>query len=192
MNPIVRMMKRYIKMPLKYALPLLFIGALVLASTTGCTESTTSSNGGGGANVIDTINSAYTKANYTVVTSFTTSVNGNGNTVYKGVVDDGPNVLQPYRNNVTIVMAPNRTAAMKEYNASIAQAQSKGYNKNIMDQKTSWFATSSSTMTYPNQQVKITIREPSIIGVNPYGTDVYLSIDSNKYGVCTVYQSPAP
>jgi len=40
MNPIVRMMKRYIKMPLKYALPLLFIGALVLASTTGCVSST--------------------------------------------------------------------------------------------------------------------------------------------------------
>jgi len=30
MNPITRMMKRYIKTPLKYALPLLFIGALVL------------------------------------------------------------------------------------------------------------------------------------------------------------------
>ncbi len=39
MNPIVRMMKRYIKMPLKYALRLLFIGALVLASTKGCTSS---------------------------------------------------------------------------------------------------------------------------------------------------------
>jgi len=37
MNPITRMMKRYINMPLKYALPLLFIGALVLVSTTGCT-----------------------------------------------------------------------------------------------------------------------------------------------------------
>jgi len=36
MNPIVRMVKRYIKMPLKYALPLLFIGALFLVSTTGC------------------------------------------------------------------------------------------------------------------------------------------------------------
>ena len=40
MNPIARMMKRYIKMPLKYALPLLFIGALVLSATTGCTDST--------------------------------------------------------------------------------------------------------------------------------------------------------
>ena len=44
MNPIVRMMKRYINMPLKYALPLLFIGALVLASTTGCTSSTAKEN----------------------------------------------------------------------------------------------------------------------------------------------------
>jgi len=33
-------MKRYIKMPLKYALPLLFIGALVLSSTAGCTSAT--------------------------------------------------------------------------------------------------------------------------------------------------------
>jgi hypothetical protein len=38
MNPIARMMKRYIKLPLKYALPLLFISALLLSSTTGCAE----------------------------------------------------------------------------------------------------------------------------------------------------------
>jgi hypothetical protein len=48
MNPIARMMKRYIKMPLKKALPLLFIGALVLVATTGCTtQNTTQSSGGG-------------------------------------------------------------------------------------------------------------------------------------------------
>ena len=41
MNPIVRMLKRYIKTPLRYALPLLFIGALVLSSTTGCISSNT-------------------------------------------------------------------------------------------------------------------------------------------------------
>ncbi len=34
------MMKRYIKTPLKYALPLLFIGSLVLVSISGCTSST--------------------------------------------------------------------------------------------------------------------------------------------------------
>jgi hypothetical protein len=32
------MMKRYIKTPLKYALPLLFIGSLVLVSISGCTS----------------------------------------------------------------------------------------------------------------------------------------------------------
>jgi len=41
MNPIARMMKRYIKTPLKYALPLLFIGALVLVSISGCTSPAT-------------------------------------------------------------------------------------------------------------------------------------------------------
>jgi hypothetical protein len=44
MNPIVRTLKRYIKMPLKYALPLLFIGALVLVSTTGCTSETSTAS----------------------------------------------------------------------------------------------------------------------------------------------------
>lgn len=46
MNPIVKMMKSYIKMPLKYALPLLFVGALVLSSTTGCTTQETTSTVG--------------------------------------------------------------------------------------------------------------------------------------------------
>jgi uncharacterized lipoprotein YajG len=41
MNPIVKMMKSYIKMPLKYALSLLFICALALSATTGCTTQDT-------------------------------------------------------------------------------------------------------------------------------------------------------
>jgi hypothetical protein len=41
-NPITRMMKLYIKTPLKYALPLLFIGSLALVSISGCTSSTSS------------------------------------------------------------------------------------------------------------------------------------------------------
>jgi hypothetical protein len=61
MNPIARMMKRYINMPLKKALPLLFIGALVLAATTGCTTNTTTQNqsggGGGSSNVAVKVNS---------------------------------------------------------------------------------------------------------------------------------------
>jgi hypothetical protein len=48
MNPVTRMMKRHIKTPLKYALPLLFIGALVLSSTAGCVTNTTTKNESGG------------------------------------------------------------------------------------------------------------------------------------------------
>jgi len=48
MNPVARMMKRYIKMPLKKALPLLFIGALVLVATTGCITNTMTQNSSGG------------------------------------------------------------------------------------------------------------------------------------------------
>jgi len=36
MNPITKMMKRYINMPLKKALPLLFIYAILLVSITVC------------------------------------------------------------------------------------------------------------------------------------------------------------
>ena len=68
MNPIVRMMKRYIRMPLKKALPLLFIGALVLVATCGCTQNTTtntttqnsSGGGSGNAGIAVTINSQQT------------------------------------------------------------------------------------------------------------------------------------
>jgi hypothetical protein len=63
MNPIVRMMKRYINMPLKKALPLLFIGALVLVATTGCTQTTTQNSSGGGSGssgVAVTVNSQQT------------------------------------------------------------------------------------------------------------------------------------
>ena len=138
--------------------------------------------------VADTINAAYTKAGYKLIAPFTAS--WEGLLTYKGVVDDGPRILKPYRNDITIVMAPDRTSATKEYNAAIAQAQSKGYTKNIMDQDTSWYA-STGTMTYPNQQVKITIEEPSkYVGVYVYGTDPFFVIDPNSYVVATDYQSP--
>ncbi len=48
MNPIAKMMKRYIKTTLKCALPLLLIGAIVLASTAGCVTNTTTKNESGG------------------------------------------------------------------------------------------------------------------------------------------------
>jgi hypothetical protein len=43
MNPITRILKRYIKTPLRYALPLLFIGCIALVSISGCTSPATTS-----------------------------------------------------------------------------------------------------------------------------------------------------
>lgn len=55
-------MKRYIKMPLKYALPLLFICSLVLVSISGCTSSTTqnANSSGGSGNIGVKVNSQQT------------------------------------------------------------------------------------------------------------------------------------
>jgi Domain of unknown function (DUF4352) len=55
MNPITRMMKRYINMPLKKALPLLFICSLVLVATMGCTTNTTTQNQSGGGSGTATV-----------------------------------------------------------------------------------------------------------------------------------------
>jgi hypothetical protein len=93
MNPIITMMKRYIKAPLKYALPLLFIGSLVLVATAGCIQNnptptptyspssgggtpsqtptavpTAVPSGGGSSNIAVTVNSQQTASqigNYT-------------------------------------------------------------------------------------------------------------------------------
>ncbi len=62
-------MKRYIKTPLKYALPLLFIGALVLVSISGCTSPTSSNQA---AN--NTSQAASTTANATTSASTSASV----------------------------------------------------------------------------------------------------------------------
>jgi hypothetical protein len=62
MNLIARMMKRYIKMPLKYALPLLFIGALVIASTTGCVTTAPANITIESANQASPVSTAYPKA----------------------------------------------------------------------------------------------------------------------------------
>lgn len=91
MNPIIRMMRRYIKTPLKYALPLLFIGALVLVSTSGCISPSNTSSSGLGTlaadNLTGAINDYYQTHNYTVNTPFTKTTE-NGKTVYKGAMQD--------------------------------------------------------------------------------------------------------
>ena len=75
MNQIVRMMKRYIKTPLKYALPLLFVGALVLVSTTGCITATTNTSSSN-SNAKDVSSGLLISAN-----AVTPSPQSNGNSI---------------------------------------------------------------------------------------------------------------
>jgi hypothetical protein len=68
------MMKRYIKTPLKYALPLLFIGALVLVSISGCTSPATTSPSPSVSNVpTGTPTAAATQATPTAATPAATA-----------------------------------------------------------------------------------------------------------------------
>ena len=114
MNSIAKMMKRYINMPLKKALPLLFICALVLVATSGCTSSSNTTTSGFGNlaadNLASAINTKYTEQNYTVNTPFTMTKTGDTIT-YHGVATDGQKVATPYTRNVTVVLVKNRTAA---------------------------------------------------------------------------------
>ena len=83
MNLIARMMKRYIKTPLKYALPLLFIGSLALVSISGCTSST--------SNPTATPSATATSGHDPVLSAIATNIQ-NGDSQYNPVIswnDDG-------------------------------------------------------------------------------------------------------
>ncbi len=102
MNPITRMMKRYIKMPLKYALPLLFIGSLVLVSISGCTSPTNSNQAAGNTSqaasttaTITTSASASASATPSATPSNTPSPTVTPSADVYQVVISGPTVLQP-------------------------------------------------------------------------------------------------
>jgi hypothetical protein len=163
--------------------------AVVLVA--GCTSATPGGNPTSAASskdVTDGINAAFTSAGYKVITPFIkTTVNGL--TAYTGVVDDGNNVLQPYRNNITIVVASDRATALKEYNASIAKAQANVYTPYAYS-TTSWEGIHGST-SYPNQVVWVGVNQPSssaiVTGLASY---VFLKIDDTAYTVSIDYQSP--
>ncbi len=96
MNPIARMMKRYIKTPLKYALPLLFIGSLALVSISGCTSPTSSNQAAGNASpTASTSASASALVTPSVTSSNTPSPTVTPPADVYQVVISGPTVLQP-------------------------------------------------------------------------------------------------
>jgi outer membrane murein-binding lipoprotein Lpp len=174
--------------------------SLVVASllVAGCTNSTTnqtssasptSAAGDNPKNVTDLMNGAAKDKNYTVVTPFVqTTVNGH--TAYAGVIDDGPKKLEPYRNNITIWLVPDRATAMKEWNASIAQAKASGYVA-WSTGTTLWMGNMGNQYaSYPVPTVNIQVQEPSNGGVSPHATDVYLKFGNySAFTVTTNYQS---
>jgi hypothetical protein len=197
-------MKRYIKTPLKYALPLLFIGSLVLVSISGCTSSSNTSSSGSGTtlapdNLAGAITNQYTAANYTINTPFTMTKQGDTIT-YKGVVTDGPKVATPYKRNITIVLTPGRTTAWATYNKTIGQQQARGYQKFMSDTAEGniyWVGylgtTYSSNPSTP--KVRDDLHDPSNVGLTlpaaDYGWLYFTNADlSTHYAVLTNEQTP--
>ena len=177
---------------------LILLSAVLVAFVlvAGCTSTTTPGGNptASSKDVTDGINAAFVKANLTVITPFVKTTVGS-NTAYTGVADDGAKTLQPYRNNVTIVLTPDRVSANKAYNASIVQALASGYTRE-QNSSTAWvgrIGSTDSSLSYPNQKVMIEMAQPSFIGVMPWGipTVIFDVGNTDAYTVSINYRSPA-
>ena len=173
MNQIARMMKRYINMPLKKALPLLFICALVLVATTGCTSSSNTTTSGFGNlaadNLASAINTKYTEQNYTVNTPFVMT-KANNTITYHGVVTDGPKLATPYKRNVTVVLTNNRTVAFAAYQSAINTQKAQGFQQftsSNASQNIYWIGYLGTTFSSDPKvaHVRIDLHEPMSIGL---------------------------
>jgi hypothetical protein len=168
MNPIARMMKRYIKTPLKYALPLLFIGALVLVSTTGCvdntntTESVTPTNSPA-QSMTARLDQSFTNQGFVIVKPFNETTNQYGNIVYSGTINDGDNVLQQYEHKLIIEVVSGRSSAITRFNAYKTAAKASGnYEPNTVNDTGWWHGWSAQKVSefYSTKDVNIRINEP--------------------------------
>jgi|BarGraNGADG00312_1021997.scaffolds.fasta_scaffold39581_1 hypothetical protein len=173
MNSIAKMMKRYINMPLKKALPLLFICALVLVATSGCTSSSNTTTSGFGNlaadNLASAINTKYTEQNYTVNTPFTMTKTGDTIT-YHGVATDGQKVATPYTRNVTVVLVKNRTAAFAAYQTAINVQKAQGFQQfqtSNSSESIFWVGYKGTTFSSDPSvaRVRIDLHEPMSIGL---------------------------
>jgi hypothetical protein len=179
MNPIVRMMKRYINMPLKYALPLLFICALVLSATTGCTTSTTNQT----TVQIPTVNSdkssyitsQFSDAGYAIVTPFNKSTNNYGNVMYTGVVKDTPEKkLNPYSHKITIELTKNNSTTKTRYAQYKTQLSTAGLIK-VYDYGDYIYFSETGNYANATRLVWLDMNEPSTLN-SIYNTGVYLNL----------------
>jgi hypothetical protein len=183
MNPIARMMKRYIKTPLKYALPLLFIGALVLVSTTGCTStdhSSSLSNGSsyqnsnptatvaaGGADKSQMLTNSFSKE-FVIVTPFAKTVGQNGAVVYKAVIKDKPDKLNQYNKNIAIEVTVNAAQTKQRFEQLKTEWTAKGFSDD-MKWDEQWYGqpagTNSLAFDKVNERVYLSEQEPDSIGI---------------------------
>jgi len=167
----------------------LVVASLLVAGCTNSTTNQTSSASPTGtasekpANVADRMTQEAITSGYNVSKPFVqTTVNGY--TAYAGVIDDGPKKLEPYRNNITIWLVPDRATAMKEFNASVAQARTAGYEVWSRG-ATSWSGVFGQDQPrYPLSQAQIAANAPDT-SVNIYRTD--LNLDVGNYSAFTVY-----
>jgi len=169
-------MKRYINTPLKYALPLLFIGALVLASTTGCTDNTATPTPTVKATVAATatptvaaqsmsarLDETFRNHGYVILKPFTETKNQNNNVVYSGTIDDGDNVLEQYRHVLTIELVTDRSDALTRFDAYKTAAKASGdYQPNTITNTGWWHGTSEQHVSdwYAIKDVVINRNEP--------------------------------
>jgi hypothetical protein len=162
------MMKRYIKTPLKYALPLLFIGALVLVSTTGCvdntntTESVTPTNSPA-QSMTARLDQSFTNQGFVIVKPFNETTNQYGNIVYSGTINDGDNVLQQYEHKLIIEVVSGRSSAITRFNAYKTAAKASGnYKPNTVNDTGWWHGWSAQKVSefYSTKDVNIRINEP--------------------------------
>jgi hypothetical protein len=181
--------------------------ALVICIVAGCTSPTTpnaspastasvTSTNVSATNVADLMTHAAISAGYNVSKPFVqTAVHGY--TAYAGVINDGPKKLEPYRYNITIWLVPDRATAMKEFNASVAQAKASGYVAWSTDFASWWGTKGQQQPQYPLSQVQIVANEPgssaniNLINSGPIShTDLNLDVgNTSAFTVYTVYQT---
>jgi len=122
-------------------------------------------------NLASAINARYKQLNYTIITPFTKTINGD-HIIYKGTVNDGSNFLKPYSRNVTIELIPNREAAIVRFNASITESRNHGL-KEFMSDGTRYYVGNDGSnvpggLDTP-RKVRIDILEPGSVVVLPAG-----------------------
>lgn len=197
-------------MPLKYALPLLFIGALVLSATTGCTSNTSDTasqtptaaptaaatpaasvqgvtpTATPNSNTLSAWNDAFSKARYEIVTPFKQNLGA-----ISGTVNDGADKLKPYKYDISIKEVATRDEAKAAFNAAITKAQQQGYQSGSVnidpDRSRSGYLGNQGFQS--DKIVRIHIEEPDTLWTQVWDPFVIVPGPHTMYYVETTYSA---